>query len=128
MFSVSEKIKKEAQLIIADDNDNDILLIIAHKGIGKTELLEEIYGSTSFNPNLIVVSGKSVKINVCSLKKCFAEGIVEFASRNNNYSVRHKLNKYINTGFIQTIQTFANRKIPRKEYVYCHDEIQFSGK
>ena len=52
MFLLSEQIKKEAQHIIADDIDNDILLIVAHNGVGKTKLLKEIYGSTAFNHHI----------------------------------------------------------------------------
>ena len=116
MFFLSEQIKKEAQHIIEDDIDNDILLVVAHKGVGKTKLLNDIYGSAAYNSNLIVATGKSVIVNKCSLRRCFAEGILEYVRRNNKPLVRLKLHKIINISNKFFIRPPYLGRIPRKEY------------
>ena len=67
MFLTAEKDKKKKKSIITDDNDNDIIFVVAHKGVGKTKLLEEIYGSVAFNRQLIVADGKRIKKNASNL-------------------------------------------------------------
>ena len=116
MFFLGEQIKAEAQRIIEDDVDNDILLIAAHRGVGKSKLLEDIYGSTAFNKNLIVASGKTVKVNVSNLRRCFAEGIIEYVSRHNNSAVRGQLNKLINLSWKVGFKSLVSGKIPKDIY------------
>lgn len=116
MFLLGEQIKAEAQRIIEDDVDNDILLIAAHKGVGKSKLLEDIYGSTAFNKNIIVASGKTVKVNVSNLRRCFAEGIIEYVSRHNNSAVRGQLNKLINLSWKVGFKSLVSGKIPKDIY------------
>lgn len=107
---------KEAQRIIDDDIDNDIILIVAHKGVGKAKLLEEIYGSTAYNPQLIVANGKVVKTNACSLKRCFAEGIIEYISRYNKLEIRRKLNYHIRNSLSIGMRLLASRKLQKEVY------------
>lgn len=113
MFLTKEQAKENAKRIIADDVDNDIVFVVAHKGIGKTEFLEEIYGSASFNNQLIVADGKRIVANAPSIKRCFAEGILVYISRHNSAYNRKKL--CINLGAYisksQALITIMCRKI-----------------
>ena len=112
---------KEAQRIISDDMDNDIILIVAHKGVGKAKLLKEIYGSTAYNPKLIVANGEIVKTNVCSLKRCFVEGIIEYVSRNNRkLEVRNKLLAHINASVSTGLKLLISRKLNKEE---CYEAL-----
>lgn len=95
MFLTSEDAKDKVKDIILDDVDNDIVFVVAHKGIGKTNLLREIYGSLSFNNRLIVTDGKRIKIPAPAIKRCFAEGIIEYILRNNSFTIRRALCKYL---------------------------------
>ena len=113
MFLTSEIAKIKANTIIFDDNDNDIVFVVAHKGIGKTKLLEEIYGSVAFNRHLIVADGKTIKTNASNIKRCFAEGIIEFILQHNSVKNRRKLCN--NLGNLispsQAVITTARRKL-----------------
>lgn len=107
---------KEAQKIISDDIDNDIILIVAYKGVGKAKLLKEIYGSTAYNPKLIVANGQVVKTNVCSLKRCFAEGIIEYVLRNNKkHEIRKKLIAHINAPASMSLRLLISRKLKKED-------------
>ena len=118
MFIPREQIKKEAQRIISDSVDNDIILIVAYKGVGKAKLLKEIYGSTAYNSKLIVANGEIVKTDACSLKRCFAEGIIEYVSRNNGTAeIRKKLEAHINSSVYGGFRLFKPRKL-QKEICY----------
>lgn len=116
MFLTNEQAKEKIKSIITDDVDNDIVFVVAHKGIGKTKLLEEIYGSTSFNKNLIVACGKEIVVNAPSIKRCFAEGILVYILRHNSSSNRRKL--CINLGShisnSQSLITIIRRKLKTK--------------
>ena len=109
----AEKARTKAKSIITDDNDNDIIFVVAHKGVGKTKLLEEIYGSVAFNRQLIVADGKRIKKNASNLKRCFAEGIIEYILQHNSSNMRRRLCN--NLGHLlsrsQTISTIARRKL-----------------
>lgn len=88
------------------------MFVVAHKGIGKTKLLEEIYGSTSFNNRLIVADGKRIMASAPSIKKCFAEGILMYISRHNSVGNRKKLCANLGTHISnsQALMTIMRRK------------------
>ena len=88
------------------------MFVVAHKGIGKTKLLEEIYGSASFNNRLIVADGKRITASAPSIKKCFAEGILVYISRHNSVSNRKKLCTNLGTHISnsQALITIMRRK------------------
>lgn len=115
MFLTSEEAKGKVKDIISDDVDNDIVFIVAHKGIGKTNLLQEIYGSISFNEQLIVADGKRIKIPAPTIKKCFAEGIIEYILRNNSLTNRRALCKHLESNIFnfRTVKTIMSRKIDK---------------
>ena len=56
MFLTREQIMQKTKAIIADDVDNDVLFVVAHKGIGKTQILNEVYGTSKHN---VVLYNKS---------------------------------------------------------------------
>ena len=116
MFFSKEQIMKEVQRIISDDYDNDIILIAANKGVGKKKLLKEIYGSTVYNSGLIVSNGE-INTSACSLRRCFAEGIIEYISRNNNIENRNRLKRRINVSATAAMRLVASRKL-QKEKLY----------
>lgn len=113
MFLTNEQAKDKVKNIITDDVDNDIVFVVAHKGIGKTKLLEEIYGSASFNNHLIVASGKKIVVNAPSIKRCFAEGILVYISRHNSVSNRKKLCNNLGSHIsnLQAFITISRRKL-----------------
>ena len=82
---------QKTKAIIADDVDNDVLFVVAHKGIGKTQILNEVYGTSKHNTECIAVDGNRMKLCCSPIKRCFIEGIFEYISRNNSLSVRSKL-------------------------------------
>lgn len=88
------------------------MFVVAHKGIGKTKFLEEIYGSASFNNQLIVADGKRIMASASSIKKCFAEGILMYISRHNSVSNRKKLCANLGTHISnsQALKTIMRRK------------------
>lgn len=113
MFLTAEQAKIKIKSIISDDNDNDIVFVVAHKGIGKTKLLEEIYGSVAYNRQLIVADGKKIETNAPSIKRCFAEGIIAYVHQHNSSIIRRKLcnclGRHISPS--QAIITTARRKL-----------------
>ena len=91
MFLTRDQIMQKTKAIIADDVDNDVLFVVAHKGIGKTQILNEVYGTSKHNTECIAVDGNRMKLCCSPIKRCFIEGIFEYISRNNSLSVRSKL-------------------------------------
>ena len=91
MFLTREQIMQKTKAIIADDVDNDVLFVVAHKGIGKTQILNEVYGTSKHNAECIAVDGNRIKMCCSPIKRCFIEGIFEYISRNNSLAVRSKL-------------------------------------
>lgn len=113
MFLTQDETKENIKSIIADDVDNDIVFVVAHKGVGKTELLEEIYGSTSFNNQLIIADGKRIMANAPCIKRCFAEGILTYLSRHNSVYNRKKLCNHLGSHMSnsQAFITIIRRKL-----------------
>ena len=60
MFLKKEDIKAKIRNIILDEKDNDIAFVVAAKGVGKLDLLEEIYDHESLNTDVIVANGKRI--------------------------------------------------------------------
>lgn len=83
MFLNKASIKDNIREIIWDDNDNDIIFVVASKGIGKTVLLQEIYGATAFERNIIVADGRTIIGNAVAIKKSYVEGILIYLERHN---------------------------------------------
>lgn len=83
MFLPKDDVKQKVKGIIMDESDNDIVFIVANKGIGKLSLLEEIYDLNSFDKNIIITNGKRVHIDGSGIKKCYIDGICLFLERNN---------------------------------------------
>lgn len=98
MFVSKEDVKKQVVNIVKGDADNDIIFIVASKGVGKNKLLNELYNFESFQKDIIVVDGKKVKYACSCLKKCFIDGIYSYLKRNNTFKIRREfcslLNKY----------------------------------
>ncbi len=88
MFLEKEKIKSMVNNIIYDNVDNDVIFIVASKGIGKTAVLHEIYDKFQFDHRLIVVDGRRIVGNASSIKKCFVDGIIAFVERCDNITDR----------------------------------------
>lgn len=88
MFLNKEDIKEKIQNIILDENDNDIAFIIASKGIGKLNLLGELYGLESSNKEIIIANGKRVRNSSSCLVKCYIDGICSYLEKNNSRKTR----------------------------------------
>lgn len=113
MFLPKDDVKQKVKNIIMDDIDNDIVFIVASKGIGKLSLLGELYDINSFNKDIIIANGKRVHIDGSSIKKCYIDGICLFLERNNS-------------------KDFVSRELYRrllikvfKEKIYCLTSIGF---
>lgn len=113
MFLTADQVKNIVNDIITDDFDNDVAFIVAHKGIGKTKLLQEIYASASSNDQIIVANGKSVVDNSSTIKRCFAEGIIKYILRHNSFHIRKKLCSILGLSMTDphTIRTIFRRKL-----------------
>jgi hypothetical protein len=113
MFLTKEEAKENIKCIIADDIDNEIVFVVAHKGVGKTELLEEIYGSASFNSQIVIADGKRIIANAPCINRCFADGILTYLSRHNSAYNRKKLCKYLRSHISNSLAfiTVARRKL-----------------
>lgn len=90
MFLSKNEIKRKVAEIVLDDSDNDIIFIVATKGIGKLKLLSEIYDKQSCDEDVIVADGKYSSGKFSSIKNAFAEGIIKYIRKNNFNSVRLK--------------------------------------
>jgi len=88
MFLSKEEIKEKIQNIILDENDNDIAFIIASKGIGKLNLLGELYGLETSNKEIIVGNGKRIRNSSSCLAKCYIDGIYSYLEKNNSHKTR----------------------------------------
>lgn len=114
MFLPSTEIEEKVKSIILDDVDNDIIFIVGNKGVGKTQLIYELYRETSFNSEVIVTDGKHVFCNTSNLAKCFIEGIEKYVERNNSQSIRRKLCHEIgekSIGLYNTIVFTCNKSL-----------------
>lgn len=89
MFLSKEEIKRKVANIVLDDRDNDLIFIVATKGIGKLKLLYEIYDKQSYIEDVIVADGKYSKGKSSSIKNAFIQGIIKYIKRNNTYGVRY---------------------------------------
>ena len=117
MFYSSEKAIIKVQRIIEDENDNDIIFVVAPKGIGKTGLLQSIYGSMSYNNTVIVSDGRSINYSSSTIKRCFAEGIIEYIRRNNSIHIRKQLCQHLESQMRtkRTISITYRRKVRTDE-------------
>ena len=89
MFISKDEIKRKVAKIVLDDKDNDIIFIVATKGIGKLKLLHEIYDKQSYSEEVIVADGKYSKGMSSSIKNAFIQGIFKYIKKNNTYGVRY---------------------------------------
>lgn len=128
MFYSAEQAMIKAQKIIEDDKDNDIIFVIAPKGVGKTGVLQSIYGSLSFNDKVIVSDGRSINSSSSRLKKCFAEGIIEYIRRNNSIHTRKQLCHHLESQMCvkRTISTIYRRKVRTDEIASYLCELSIS--
>lgn len=120
MFLKREQIKAQIKNIILDDVDNDVVFIVANRGIGKTAILTEIYGNNTYDPSFIMVDGTNIHKSCSVLKKCYVEGIMEYVSRNNKPDTRIRLCKEIKRyiSLLDSIETvFVNWKRMKKQII-----------
>lgn len=71
MFLKKEEIKEKIRNIILDEKDNDIAFVVASKGVGKLNLLAEIYDIESLNGDIIIANGKRINNSSSCLEKCY---------------------------------------------------------
>lgn len=91
MFWGRDALKSCIEEIITCNNDNNIVFIVGHKGVGKTRILDETK-KQRVNSSVIVADGKRVKTNsILMVNKCYIEGIYEFLIRHNTRKNREAL-------------------------------------
>lgn len=93
MFLSKDEIYNKVNKIINTSLNNDIVFIIANKGFGKKQLLNEIY-AFNFNRNIIVTNGENFHDN-SMVKNCLMHGIYVYLNRNNTIYHRNFLARLI---------------------------------
>lgn len=82
MFVSKDEIIEKVDEIISDGKDNEIVFIVASKGIGKTRLLNEIRTYESHRKDMIIADGNRIRGSSSVLTKCFIDGICSFIEMN----------------------------------------------
>lgn len=104
MFLSNKDIKDKIKSIIVDDNDNDIIFVVGNRGVGKTQLLDELTKEIADSKETIVADGKQISSNTSNLAKCFIDGIKKYVERNNSKSTKWKLCEEIGKSNISITQ------------------------
>lgn len=107
MFLKKEDIKEKVRNIILDEKDNDIAFVIAAKGIGKINLLAEIYDVEASNRSIIIANGKRVHNSASCLSKCFIDGICSYIEKNNSPKTRENFLRQLPRGKLSTAQKIS---------------------
>ena len=118
MFLNKEDIKEKIQNIILDENDNDIAFVIASKGIGKLNLLGELYGLESSNKEIIIANGKRIRNSSSCLEKCYIDGICSYLEKNNSRKTRENFLRQLpreRLSITQKISLFHNAFVYRRK-------------
>ena len=113
MFLTKEQIKNKVAEIVYDNVDNDIVFIVAHRGIGKTKILQELYTLISSNNQLIVADGNAIYKSVSKLKKCYIDGIVQYICKYNTKKTRTKICDLL----FSEVSIFQKRRMIKKKKV-----------
>lgn len=83
MFFPRSSIVDKVNDIIFDGQDNDIVFIVANKGIGKLKLLYEISDIESINDDVIIADGQRIRRTCSCLTKCYIDGICSYIEKQN---------------------------------------------
>ena len=83
MFLQKDDVKEKVREIILDEHDNDIVFVVAAKGIGKLRLLEELFDIESSNREIIVANGSRIHNAASCLSKCYIDGICSYIEKHN---------------------------------------------
>ncbi len=116
MFFKKEDIKAKIKGIILDERDNDIVFILAAKGMGKINLLSEIYDSESANEDIIIADGKRVRNASSCLSKCYIDGIFKYIEKDNTRETKKRF-----------IQQLPKKKISMKRRIAFLQSIEKIG-
>ena len=83
MFFSRSDIVEKVNDIIFDGHDNDIVFIIANKGIGKIKLLNEISDMEAIHEDIIIADGNRIRRSCSCLTKCYIDGICSYIEKQN---------------------------------------------
>jgi len=114
MFLPKNEAKLKVKSIILDDIDNDVIFIVANKGVGKLKLLGEIYDIKSYKREIIIADGKRIRCACSCLTKCYIDGICSYLERHNSLITRNKFVNILPQGYMTTqrkLVFIARRKI-----------------
>lgn len=107
MFLKKEDIKAKIRNIILDEKDNDIAFVVAAKGVGKLNLLEEIYDLESSNTDVIVANGKRINNSSSCIEKCYIDGICSYIERNDSLKTREDFLRQLPNGKLTARQRWS---------------------
>ena len=107
MFLKKEDIKAKIRNIILDEKDNDIAFVVAAKGVGKLDLLEEIYDHESLNTDVIVANGKRINNSSSCIEKCYIDGICSYIERNDSLKTREDFLRQLPNGKLTARQRWS---------------------
>ena len=118
MFLNKEDIKEQIHSIILDENDNDIAFLVGAKGIGKLNLLREIFELESSNKEIIIANGKRIRNLSSCLVKCYIDGICSYLEKNNSHKTRENFLRQLpreKLSLAQKISLIHNAFVYRKK-------------
>lgn len=89
MFISKADIKQRIEDVILCGTENDLIFLVACRGIGKLQIFTEILESNRLDPQIILADGKIIKRSTVSpLEKCYIEGICKYLKSNNRRITR----------------------------------------
>ncbi len=95
MFASKDEIIKKVDEIICDGTDNEIVFVVASKGIGKNKLLNEIYDFESSKKDIVIANGNRIRGSASILTRCFIDGICSYIEMHDSETCINELMDYL---------------------------------
>ncbi len=131
MFLQKDDVKEKVREIILDEHDNDIVFVVAAKGIGKLRLLEELFNIESSNREIIVANGSRIHNAASCLSKCYIDGICSYIEKHNYRDVKKKFLNLLPKGRLSALEKISflvdvfivRRKIKVSDLITCLSDL-----
>lgn len=95
MFASKDEIIKKVDEIICDEIDNEIVFVVASKGLGKIKLLNEICDFKSSRKDIIIANGNRIRGSASTLTRCFIDGICSYIEMHDAETCINELMEYL---------------------------------
>lgn len=127
MFLQKDDVKEKVREIILDEHDNDVVFVVAAKGIGKLRLLEELFDIEASNREIIVANGSRIHNAASCLSKCYIDGICSYIEKHNYRDVKKKFLNLLPKGRLSALEKLSflvevfsvRRKIKVTDLITC---------